>query len=64
MRITEICEGLTDFPAPKVLNKGKVTKAPHGKRKPDMFGRNFNKSKPSRSGHQPHPLQGKLVGGL
>lgn len=64
MKITEICEGLVDYPAPKVTNKGEVSKVPLGKRKPDQFGRNFKKSKPSRSGHQPHPLRGKLVGGV
>lgn len=64
MRISEISEGLTDYPAPTKLNKGVVTKAPHGKRKADMFGRNFKTSKPSKTGHQPHPLQGKLVGGF
>ena len=64
MRISEISEGLIDYSAPAKLNKGAITKAPHGKRKPDMFGRNFKTSKPSKTGQQPHPLQGKLVGGL
>ena len=58
----KVDEQLTDYTAPKVTNKGQVTKAPHGKRKSDQFGRNFKSSTPSTSGHQPHPLQGKLVG--
>jgi hypothetical protein len=64
MKINEISKGLTDYPAPKVTNKGEVSKVPLGKKKPDQFGRNFRTSKPSKSGHQPHPLQGKLVGGF
>ena len=32
--------------------------------KSDQKGRNFKTSKPSKTGRQPHPLQGKLVGGV
>lgn len=60
----KVAEELTDYSAPKVTNKGKISKTPLGKKKPDQFGRNFKTSKPSKSGHQPHPLQGKLVGGV
>jgi hypothetical protein len=64
MKINEITESLTDYPAPKVTNKGKTSAVPLGKKKPDQFGRNFKTSKPSNSGNQPHPLRGKLVGGI
>jgi len=60
----KVAEGLTDYPAPTVTNKGKTSAVPLGKKKPDQFGRNFKTSKPSKSGHQPHPLRGKLVGGI
>lgn len=64
MKISEISEGLADYPAPKFTNKGEVSKVPLGKKKSDQFGRNFKTSKPSKNGRQPHPLQGKLVGGI
>jgi cytidyltransferase-like protein len=58
----KVAEGLTDYAAPKTQNKGKISGTPMGKKKADMFGRNFAKSKPSASGYQNHPLRGKLVG--